>query len=131
MHHQHPKGMRSRQALVTRQRFAFAGAVVVAGIVPFILRLVVVPDPKFFHTSQVSLFANLLAIVIATWIRLSVGTFPGTRSGTLIAPSIAAAHGVVLALLLMTRLPYDRLGILIGFVAHLVWAVGLHVSVHR
>jgi len=117
--------------MVTRQRFAFAGAVVVAAILPFILRLVVLPDPKYFNTSQISVVANVAAIVIATWIRMSVGTFPGTRSGTLIAPSIAVAHGIVLALLLMTRLPYDRLGILTGFVAHLVWGIGLHISVHR
>lgn len=121
----------SRQALVTRQRFAFAGALIVAGALPFLLRVAVLPDPAFFNTSQVSFLANLTAVVIATWIRLSVGTFPGTRSGTLIAPAIATAHGIVLALLLMTRLPYDRLGILLGFVAHLVWAVGLHLAVHR
>jgi len=121
----------SRQALVTRQRFAFAGALVVAALLPFLVRLLVLPDPAYFYTSQVSLFANIGAVVIATWIRLSVGTFPGTRSGTLIAPSIAAAHGVVLALLLMTRLPYDRLGILTAFIAHLVWAIGLHLAVHR
>ncbi|MDQ3074073.1 MAG: sugar transferase [Pseudomonadota bacterium] len=131
MRHQRPPITRSRQALVTRQRFAFAGALLVAALLPFLLRLLVLPDPAFFNTSQVSLIANVMAIVIATWIRLSVGTFPGTRSGTLIAPSIAAAHGVVLALLLMTRLPYDRLGILIGFIAHLVWVIGLHLAVHR
>ena len=129
--HQGPLLTQSRQALVTRQRFAFAGALVVAGLLPFVLRLLLVPDPDFIETSRVSLFANFAAIVIATWIRLSVGTFPGTRSGTLIAPAVASAHGMVLALLLMTRLPYDRLGILIGFTAHLVWAVGLHVAVHR
>jgi len=131
MIHQAPMARQSRQALITRQRFAIIGAVVVAAILPFILRLVVLPDPAFFNTSQISLFANVMAIVIATWIRLSVGTFPGTRAGTLIAPSIAAAHGLVLTMLLMTRLPYDRLGILTGFVAHLVWMVGLHVTVHR
>ena len=131
MHYQSLTVMRSRQALVTRQRFAFAGAVVVAAILPFLLRIVVLPDPAYFDTTQVSLVANFTAIVISTWIRLSVGTFPGTRSGTLIAPSIAVAHGIVLALLLMTRLPYDRLVSLTGFAAHLVWAVGLHVAVHR
>ena len=89
------------------------------------------PTRPIVTTSKVSLVANVAAVVIATWIRLSVGTFPGTRSGTLIAPAIAAAHGIVLALLLMTRLPYDRLGILTGFVAHLVWAIGLHLAVHR
>jgi len=131
MHHPRPSLSPSRQALVTRQRFAFAGALVVAALLPFLLRLLVIPDPAYFNTSQVSLVANIGAIVIATWIRLSVGTFPGTRSGTLIAPSVAVAHGVVLAMLLMTRLPYDRLGILTGFIAHMVWAIGLHVAVHR
>jgi len=131
MYHQSPPVTRSRQALVTRQRFAFAGALLVAGLLPFLLRLTVFPDPAFVTTSKVSLVANVAAIVIATWIRLSVGTFPGTRSGTLIAPAVAAAHGVILALLLMTRLPYDRLGILTGFIAHLVWGVGLYLAVHR
>jgi lipopolysaccharide/colanic/teichoic acid biosynthesis glycosyltransferase len=122
---------RSREALVTRQRFAFAGALVVAAFLPLLMRLLVLPDPAYFNTSQTSMVANIGAVVIATWIRLSVGTFPGTRSGTLIAPSIATAHGVVLALLLMTRLPYDRLGILTGFIAHMVWAIGLHLAVNR
>ena len=131
MRHQNVLPSRSRQALVTRQRFAFAGAIVVGALFPFALRLTAFPDPRYFYTSEVSLVANLAAIMISTWIRLSVGTFPGTRSGTLIAPSIAAAHGIVLALLLMTRLPYDRLVSLTGFLAHLVWAVGLHVAVHR
>jgi hypothetical protein len=63
-------------------------------------------------------------VVIAIWIRLSVGTFRGTRPRTLIAPAIATAHGIVLVLPLMGRPPYDRLGILFGFIAHLVWAVG-------
>jgi lipopolysaccharide/colanic/teichoic acid biosynthesis glycosyltransferase len=116
---------------VTRQRFGLIGAVVVAAVLPFVLRLMVFPDPAYFETSKISFIANFAAIIIATWIRLSVGTFPGTRAGTLIAPAVAASHGVVLAFLLMTRLPYDRLGILTGFLVHLVWAVGLHLAVHR
>jgi lipopolysaccharide/colanic/teichoic acid biosynthesis glycosyltransferase len=131
MLHQGPLVTRSRQALVTRQRFAFAGALVIAALLPFLLRLTVLPDPAYVATSKASLVANIAAIVIATWIRLSVGTFPGTRAGTLIAPAVVVAHGVVLALLLMTRLPYDRLGILTGFIAHMVWGVGLHIAVHR
>ncbi len=100
MIHQSSIAKQSRQALVTRQRFAFAGALAVAAVLPFLFRTLVVHDPDYFNTAQVTLVANLTAIIIATWIRMSVGTFPGTRSGTLISPAIAAAHGVVLALLL-------------------------------
>lgn len=41
----------SRQAWVTRQRFTLAGAIVVAAILPSVLPLVVLPDPKYFNTS--------------------------------------------------------------------------------
>ena len=126
-----PITTRSRQALVTRQRFALFGALLFGVLLPFLLRQLLWPDPAFIDTSRVSLAANLMAVAIATWIRLSVQTFPGTRAGALIAPSIVVAHVSVLTLLLLTRLPYDRLGLVIGFVAHLVWTIGLYIAVHR
>ena len=131
MLHQGPIVSRPRQALVTRQRFAIFGALVFAGLAPLALRVLLFPDPEYFHTTVNALYANLAAVVVATWIRLSVQTFPGTRSGTLIAPSIIVAHAAVVTLLLMTRLPYDRLALLAGFIAHLVWITGLHIAVHR
>ncbi|MCY7338436.1 MAG: sugar transferase [Sphingomonas bacterium] len=131
MLHQGPITTRSRQALITRQRFALFGALLFAATLPFALRELLLPDPAYIHTSRISLFANVAAVILATWIRLSVSTFPGTRSGTIIAPAIAAAHGVIIALLLMTRLPYDRLGIALGFMFHLTWIIALHLTVHR
>lgn len=131
MHYQSLSSARSRGALITRNRFAFAGALVLASLLPLVTRLTLLPDPTFVGSSKVSFAVNVAAVLIATWIRLSVGSFPGARSGTLIAPAVVAAHGLVLALLLMTRLPYDRLGLLLGFVVHLVWAVGLHLAVNR
>ena len=45
MLHQGPIAARSRQAIVTRQRFAFAGALGFAGLLPLALRVVVLPAP--------------------------------------------------------------------------------------
>ncbi|MDQ3143738.1 MAG: sugar transferase [Pseudomonadota bacterium] len=131
MLHQGPIATRSRQAFVTRQRFALLGAILFAVLAPYVLRQLLWPDPEFIRTSRVALAANFAAVVLATWIRLSVGTFPGTRAGTLIAPSIFAAHGVILALLLLARLPYDRLGLVLGLAAHLVWIIAVDLAVHR
>jgi lipopolysaccharide/colanic/teichoic acid biosynthesis glycosyltransferase len=131
MHYQGPLGMRSSQALVTRQRFNLVGALVVAALLPLAFRVMAFPDPAYNETSIVSFFGNVCAVLIAVWSRLSVATFPGTRTGTWIAPAVAASHGLVFACVLMTRLPYDRLGIILGFAAHLIWAVGLHLAVHR
>ena len=131
MLHQGPTVTRSRQAFVTRQRFALFGAMVIGVLLPFLLRQLLWPDPAYIETSRVSLAANLMAVAMATWIRISVQPFPGTRAGALIAPSIIVAHGTMLAMLVMTRLPYDRLGLVTGFIAHLVWIIGLHIAVHR
>ena len=131
MLHQGPITARPRQALVTRQRFSLFGAVIFAVIMPFAIRSLFLPDPAYFNTTLNALIANFLAVVLATWIRLSVQTFPGTRSGTLIAPSIIVAHATIVTLLLMARLPYDRFALLLGFAAHLVWVTGLDVAVHR
>src|SRR5919106_285250 len=45
--------------------------------------------------------------------------------------AIILAHATVVTILLMTRLPYDRLALVAGFVAHIVWAYGLYLAVHR
>ena len=49
MLHQGPIAARSRQAIVTRQRFSVAGALVFAGLLPFALRVLVLPDPYCFR----------------------------------------------------------------------------------
>ena len=45
MRHQNSLSLQSRQALVTRQRFAFAGAIVVGALMPFALRLLGAGQP--------------------------------------------------------------------------------------
>ena len=45
---------------------AFAGALVFAGLLPFALRVLVLPDPAYFQTTVNALVANLLAVVLAT-----------------------------------------------------------------
>ena len=74
---------------------------------------------------------NALAVVIAFWTRLSIETYPGNRSTHVILPSIVLAHATIVTILLLTRLPYDRLALVAGFVAHILWGYGLYFAVHR
>ena len=121
----------TRRALVTRQRFAAVGAFLLVPLIPLILRLTLLQIAGQGPSTTASLFANIVAVVIAVWMRFSLQTYPGTTSGAVILPTVTAAHAIVLTAMLMSRLPYDRVSLLVGYVVHLVWAFGLYFVVHR
>ena len=121
-----------KQAFVLRRRFEFIGALVVAALVPWAALRWLITDPTFdaaaYHNS---LIANALAIFMALWIRISVSTFPGIRAGQLILPAVVAAHATMVTLLLLSRLPYHRPSLAVGFAFHLIWAYGIYFFVQR
>ena len=120
-----------RGAFVTRRRFALVGALIVAALIPYLGRILLVPGTVQITPTTNALIANVAAVIIAFWARLSIEPFPGIRSSTIILPTAAAAHGVVLVIFMMTRLPYDRAGLTLGFVLHVLWAYGLYFLVQR
>jgi lipopolysaccharide/colanic/teichoic acid biosynthesis glycosyltransferase len=114
-----------------RRRFQFAGALLVAGILPYLVRSFTIPgahvDPPVVH----AFIANLAAVTIAMWARLSIATYPGIRSSYTILPLALAAHGAVIVFLLMGRLPYDRLELLAGLLLHVLWNYSIYFLVER
>jgi lipopolysaccharide/colanic/teichoic acid biosynthesis glycosyltransferase len=107
-----------------------AGAFVFGAVLPWVVR------GSFFHAlwsagSLNALTGNLIAVAIAFWIRLSVETFPGTQRANLILPTTLTAHGIVVAWFVMTRFPYDRVSLLIGFILHLSWLYFVHFKGER
>jgi len=100
-------------------------------LLPLPLRELFFPGSIFLPSSVNSLIVNAAAVIIAFWIRLSIDAYPGNRMGKTILPAISAGYGLSIAVLLMTRLPYDRFALIVGAVAHLVWSYGLYALVHR
>ena len=131
MLHAPPSSLRIQRRFVARQRFNLLGAMVAVPLLPFLLRAAILPQDTFYASSINALIGNILAVLIAFWIRLSIETYPGNRSTHVILPSIVAAHAIIVTGLLMARLPYDRLALGAGFIVHIVWAYGLYVAVHR
>jgi lipopolysaccharide/colanic/teichoic acid biosynthesis glycosyltransferase len=127
-----PVETRHKRQFIFRRRFEFLGALLVAAFLPWAGMRWIITDTTFsadvFHNS---LIANALAICMALWIRISVSTFPGNRSSQLIAPAIVAAHATVVALLLLSRLPYHRPSLAVGLLLHMVWAFGVYFFVQR
>ncbi|WP_309602331.1 sugar transferase [Sphingomonas sp.] len=117
---------------VLRRRFEFAGALALAALVPWAGSRWLISDtsfdPSVFHNA---LIANVLAICLALWIRISVSTYPGIRAGQVVIPAVFVAHATMLALLVLSRVPYHRPSLALGFGLHLVWAFAIYFFVSR
>jgi len=119
-----------RLSLLVRKRFQFAGALVVGALLPWAARLAL-PGNVLEAATLNGLFGNIVAITIAFWMRLSIETYPGIRRSSVILPAALTGHGVVVVWFVFTRFPYDRLGLLAGFVLHVFWLYLLYVYAER
>jgi lipopolysaccharide/colanic/teichoic acid biosynthesis glycosyltransferase len=131
MLHAPPSSLRTQRRFIARQRFNLLGALVAVALLPFLLRALILPVDAFYAASINSLIFNIFAVLIAFWTRLSIETYPGNRSTHVILPSIVLAHATIVTILLLARLPYDRLALVAGFGAHILWGYGLYFAVHR
>lgn len=122
----------TEQKFVLRRRFELIGALAVAALLPWAGLRWLITDATFdanaYHNS---LIANVLAIVMALWIRISVSTYPGIRAGQLILPAIITSHATMVTLLLLSRLPYHRPSLVAGLLLNLIWAYGIYFFVQR
>ena len=122
---------RTRPSLLTRRRFQFAGALVLGALIPWLLRGPVLPGTLYEKASLYTLAGNTVAIVIAFWTRLSIETYPGIRRSYVIFPAALTGHGLVLVWFVLTRFPYDRVALSLGFVLHVFWLYLLYVYAER
>jgi len=120
-----------RQSPFMRRRFQFAGALLVSALLPYLVRSLTIPGAEIDAPNVNAMFANLIAVTLAMWVRLSIATYPGIRSSYYIIPLATAAHATVIVLLLMARLPYDRLALLSGFLLHALWNYSIYFLVER
>ena len=132
MLHSAPLKSSGKPPFVLRRRFEFGVALLLAAALPWAGSRWIVSDTSFdpavFHNS---LIANALAICMVLWIRISVSTYPGLRSGQVILPAVFVSHAVLVSLLLLSRLPYHRPSLAIGFVVHLAIAYAFYFFVSR
>jgi lipopolysaccharide/colanic/teichoic acid biosynthesis glycosyltransferase len=125
-----PVQRRRRGSWLASRRVQLLGAVLLAGLGPLLWRMVVTPEAYWISTAN-AFYANLVAVVLALWLRLSVEPYPGIRSSAVILPTAAAAHGLVLAFFFFTRLPYDRVAFAAGFLIHVSWFYLIYFLVQR
>lgn len=123
-----PEGPRG---LLHRRRFQLAGALLLAAFLPWFLRGPVLPGRMMQASSLNALFANIVAVEIALWMRLSIETYPGIRRAYVLLPAILTAHGLMLVWFVLTRFPYDRVSLGLGVILHTIWLYAIYVSAER
>jgi lipopolysaccharide/colanic/teichoic acid biosynthesis glycosyltransferase len=131
MLHSVPVRALARRSMLSRRRFQLIGALLIAAIIPYLLRSFFYEGTGGNTGSLNALIGNFAAVVMALWIRQSVETYPGVRSSATNLPAVAAGHGVVLAMILFLRLDYDRLALLGGFLLHLAWLYAVYFAVQH
>jgi lipopolysaccharide/colanic/teichoic acid biosynthesis glycosyltransferase len=121
---------RNERSILTRRRFQYAGALVVGALLPWSLRWIL-PGTLVEAATLNGLSGNVIAITIAFWMRLSIETYPGIRRAYVILPSALTGHGLVVVWFVATRFPYDRLGLALGFLLHVLWLYLLYINAER
>lgn len=119
------------RSILTRRRFQLLSALVLAALIPFLARWATIPEALFDPPPLNTLVANGAAVILASWMRVSITTYPGIRSSYVIPPAALAAWSTILAFLLLARLPYDRLALVAGFAIYVVWSYALYFIAER
>lgn len=97
-------------------------------MLPWAFRGLFLPGRWLEAASTNTVSANIVAIVLAFWIRLSVEPYPGIRRAYVILSSALTGHAAVLVWFVLTRFPYDRVELVLGFLLHVSWLYTILVS---
>ena len=123
--------VRAAPSLLIRRRFQFAGALLIGAGLPWLARGPLLPGTMVEAASLNTLVGNAIAVVLAFWMRLSIETYPGIRRSSVILPAALTGHGVAVVWFVLTRFPYDRIGLAAGFLLHVAWLYFLYIRAER
>ena len=122
--------VRLAPSYLIRKRFQFAGALLFGALLPWLSRGPL-PGKMFEAASLNTLVGNAIAVAIAFWTRLSIETYPGIRRSSVILPAALTGHGIAVVWFVLTRFPYDRIGLAAGFLLHVAWLYILYIRAER
>jgi lipopolysaccharide/colanic/teichoic acid biosynthesis glycosyltransferase len=123
--------VRLAPSFLVRKRFQFAGALVISAGLPWFARGPLLPGTMIEAASLNTLIGNTIAVILAFWMRLSIETYPGIRRSSVILPAATTGHGVAVVWFVLTRFPYDRIGLAAGFLLHVAWLYLLYIRAER
>jgi lipopolysaccharide/colanic/teichoic acid biosynthesis glycosyltransferase len=127
----HDRVRAASASLLVRKRFQFAGALLIGAGIPWFARGPLLPGTMLEPASLNTLVGNAVAVILAFWTRLSIETYPGIRRSSVILPAALTGHGISVVWFVLTRFPYDRIGLAAGFLFHVAWLYLLYIYAER
>jgi hypothetical protein len=70
----------SERSILNRRRFQIVGALLLAALLPYLIRTLANAEAASDPPNVNALLGNAAAVLIASWMRLSINTYPGIRS---------------------------------------------------
>ena len=116
-----PTGAVRRRLTLDRVRVQLVGALLLAVIVPGLVRAVYTADYTLPSPIQLTLIASALAAAVGYGFFRSLGTYPGIESGAYIVPCMVPTYGVAAIVLLFLKQDYSRLILFTSLVVCTLW----------
>ena len=112
-------------------RYQLGGAVLLAIVVPAILRYATLAPEDSSYQLFVTMACSLVAVMLGMWISRSINTYPGVESTSYVVPAVATAYAILLLILIAGRFPYNRAVLFSGWAISTVWFFVIYSTVQR
>ncbi|MFW6028600.1 MAG: sugar transferase [bacterium] len=111
---------RSSLDFLARNRYQLLGAVLIAVLLPALLRGGLGAQPRV-GSAETTLVGTFFAMLLGAYVLRRLTAFPGVQRYSYVLPAFLAAYGLMIAVFFFLRLDYSRLQLGGSFLAALVW----------
>lgn len=121
----------ARLPAMQRIRYQLGGGLLLAVIVPALVRIAFRPEVALERHMTVSVVAAALAHILGYFVYRRMATFPGMAAASYVLPSFLFSYGAVFLVVLVLRLDYSRFLLVASLVSSIIWYLGLVLIVSR
>lgn len=111
----------NRPGRLYRLRYQLGGCLMLAAVLPYVLRVVTLTDETLSAPLNQSLFGCVAAIIFAAWLLRSITTYPGVEKSAYVLPAFTLSFTLLLLVLLISRLEYNRTLLLASYAISVGW----------
>ena len=106
---------------VKRLRFQWLGSLLVAGLIPYLIRLATFDDGASVWLHTQTLLVVMGSTTLGYWFVRNLVAYPGVERSSNVFTSLSIAYGIVVAILVLLRIEYSRFMLLCGYLLSIVW----------
>lgn len=114
-----------------RLRYQLGGALLFAALIPFVVRVALLPGGDLVAPVAQTFLGSIVAIVIGTWLFRNVSTYPGVEKTTYVLPAFTLSYTALLLFLVVSRYDYNRTLLLTGYFISVGWYLILYALLQR